>query len=174
MRGEIKVTIVDLAPIGCAALEDLLKQGQDAAMRGLRAARDMCLAEVKKQIHATKPYAPIDQRALLDNWEIGELANGYYFEAKAPHATFVEFGTKPHWAPLDKLEAWAERKLRGKFKNTKKRANAAKEMARKVQFKIAHHGTKGRFFFTRAAERFPEIATLALDDEMNRFAAKGG
>lgn len=61
----------------------------------------------------------------------------------SPYGAPVEFGSRPHWAPLAPLVLWAQRKLglNGLF------AIAA---ARNIRYKIAHHGTKGYFMFKRA------------------------
>lgn len=175
MRGDVKVTVEQLSPMGFASLQELVKRSQEAARRALLAAAETCRTEVIKAIHATKPYAPIDQGWLNDpnrGWEVGEKADRAFLESRAPHAAFIEFGTKPHWAPLAPLKAWAERKLRAKFR-PKDRAAAADRLAYAVQRKIAERGTEGRFFFRRASERFPEIVSLALEDEMNRLATRG-
>lgn len=175
MLGEVKVSLDQLSPIGFAALQDLVKRTEDAGRDAMRAAAQACLSEVIKQIRATKPYAPIDQGWMNDparGWLLEDTKDGAAFESLAPHAVFVEFGTKPHWAPLPPLKAWAERKLRAKFK-PKDRAAAAEQLARAVQRKIAARGTEGRYFFARASERFPEIVSNALEDAMTRAAARG-
>lgn len=175
MRSEIKVTPEQLGTAGANAADAFLARLREAAYRATRAAARASVTEVIKEIHATKPYAPIDQGWMNDperGWNIEDLAKGSALESTAPHAPFIEFGTKPHWAPLPALEAWASRKLRAKF-SPKNRVDAAKAMARKVQFKIARYGTEGRFFFTRASQRFPAVMSAALEAEL-ALLAKGG
>jgi len=50
----------------------------------------------------------------------------------------VEFGTRPHWVPIEPLKLWARRKL------------GDESIAYAVQRKIARVGTKGAFMFKRS------------------------
>jgi len=56
------------------------------------------------------------------------------------YAAPVEDGTKPHWAPIEPLIDWVERKLN-------KRGDEAQEVAQAIRFKIAAHGTEGAHMF---------------------------
>jgi len=58
----------------------------------------------------------------------------------SPYGPAVEHGTKPHWAPLEPLVDWVKGKI-----------NAAdpEAVARRIRFKIAHHGTKGAGMFQK-------------------------
>lgn len=62
-----------------------------------------------------------------------------------PYAEAVELGTKPHMPPIAPLEQW----VRTKIGLSGKRATA---MARGIQWKIFHHGTKGAFMFREALQ----------------------
>lgn len=61
----------------------------------------------------------------------GSVVWGY----NAPHAKPVEFGTAPHWAPIDPLKDWARRVL------------GDESVAYAVQKKIANEGTDPSPFF---------------------------
>lgn len=56
----------------------------------------------------------------------------------SPYGAPVEFGTRPHWAPIEPLKLWAKRKLDDE------------SLAYAVQRKIARVGTKGSFMFKMA------------------------
>jgi hypothetical protein len=56
------------------------------------------------------------------------------------YAAPVELGSKPHWAPIEPLVDWVERKLG-------KSGKEAEGIARAIQYKIAHEGTEGAFMF---------------------------
>jgi hypothetical protein len=69
-----------------------------------------------------------------------EIAGGAvigWVESSSPHAPHVEFGTKPHWAPVQPLIDWALARLPGV--STEKEARSA---AFAVRHKIAKSGTK--------------------------------
>lgn len=95
------------------------------------------------------------------------LATGVAVEFGSPleYGQYVEFGTKPHWAPIEEIARWVEAKLQPhvisvgvKFENgralptragTKKlsgdpRQKAIMKLAYAIQAKIAKHGTKGQ------------------------------
>lgn len=60
-----------------------------------------------------------------------------WVESSSPHAPHVEYGTKPHWAPVQPLIDWALARLPDV--NTEKEARSA---AFAVRHKIAKSGTK--------------------------------
>jgi hypothetical protein len=59
------------------------------------------------------------------------------------YAAAVESGSKPHMPPIAPLEAWVRQKLGLKDEE-------AEGVARKIAWKIKHHGTKGAFMFRDA------------------------
>lgn len=58
-------------------------------------------------------------------------------ETSSPHASFVEFGTRPHFVPIQPLEDWALAKLPGVDSEEE-----ARSAAFAISRKIAKHGTK--------------------------------
>lgn len=62
------------------------------------------------------------------------------------YAAAVELGTKPHWAPIDPLTDWVKAKLGISD------PDEARQVARMIQFKIAHRGTEGAHMFERGFE----------------------
>ncbi len=58
--------------------------------------------------------APVDQGELKRSGVVERLSGGdVAIEFTAPHAAHMEFGTRPHVAPIAPLKAWAKRKGRG-------------------------------------------------------------
>lgn len=86
------------------------------------------------------------------------------------YAQAVEFGTKPHWPPLEPLIYWVKRKrLAGTYsiktqRRLGSRAIQVKQdvaLARAVQAKIARHGTRAQpFFWPAIQESLPDVVRL--------------
>ena len=94
----------------------------------------------------------------------GTRAVGRVF-VKAPadrYGLFVEFGTFPHWPPLNPLISW----VRVKFNMTDPNKIRARALA--VQEKISMVGTQGHFMFTRAIEENKERVVAILEEEIVR------
>ena len=80
----------------------------------------------------------------------------------AKHAPFVQFGTRPHWAPIAPLRAWARRKL----------GDASAGYA--VQKKIAREGTDPQDFLTGPGRKLSdEVPALLEDDIADRLNTNG-
>lgn len=74
----------------------------------------------------------------------------------------VEEGSKPHWAPLEPLVLWAQRKF-GFDEFT------AYDVATRVRYSIAHHGTEGKHFMRDGFEKtLPKIESAfdRMHDEL--------
>lgn len=56
------------------------------------------------------------------------------------YAAPVELGSKPHWAPIEPLLEWVQRKLG-------KSGEEAEGIAQAIQYKIAAHGTEAHHMF---------------------------
>lgn len=145
----------------------IVRQEQRAIVYACRAAAQEARTEVVRSIQALKP-APVDTGALVGSFRVTPTPDGADLQSIAPHAGFVEFGTKPHWAPLDPLVAWAGRKLREVMRKGQKRDDAAQALGRRVQVKIARYGTKGRHYFEMASHKFPEILQRRLAEAQAR------
>ena len=73
-------------------------------------------AEVQGLTHAIKSETPVDTGVLRSSI-VGTVRHGpgRYFTGQiaagrqAPHAIYVEEGTRPHWPPIRALEGWARR-----------------------------------------------------------------
>ena len=76
----------------------------------------------------------------------------------APHAAAIEFGTDPHFPPVEPLIGWAHRKLGLSIKEAKKAGNA-------IAWKIFHEGTDPQPFFRPAIDQ--------TKVEINKLLKKG-
>lgn len=90
-------------------------------MAGKRAVHMAALEGQKlavEEIGKTKPFKPVDTHELRRSYKVRLVNRGRKWmailENVAPHAPHMEFGTRPHWVPIEPLIRWAERKLRGK------------------------------------------------------------
>lgn len=143
-----------------AALRDTPAQLENAIKRGMYAAALRGVAVVQEEI--TKVDA-VNVGTLRQSVSASRKANGEsQLEVSAPHAKFVEFGTRPHFPPFAPIFEWAVRKLRLSEKD-------AKRVARAIQMKIAKDGTKPRRFMQRSMRR---IARDILPEEVTREVMK--
>lgn len=170
MPSEITVTPATLGPEVARLISELAERSRAACVQALRRAAYLCQAEAVRQIGEVKPYAPIDLGELRRSYVVQATPDGAVLENIAPHAVFLEFGTRPHWAPLAPLEAWAERKLRGSIRSKAARQSPAHTFALAVQRKIARRGTHARGFHAAASQKFPGIVEAELRAALAKVA----
>ena len=148
---------------------------------------------VAKAIRDTKPFKPVDtgQYAASTRTEISPTGGMVY--NNAPHAAIIEYGARPHWAPLEPLFAWAYRKFRVSLRDAHRsirmaprrngekltdagtyRAHEALRIAKLIQFKIAHHGVAPRHVFARATDDMKLSMARALKRLRRHPAFRGG
>lgn len=103
---------VTMTPVGFKELQRYLKKkSKEKAM------------EARKEVYASaldvQKQAKLNLKA-LKAWDTGNLANTILVDRvdggeaaeigpTAPYGPYVEFGTKPHFPPMDALEDWAKR-----------------------------------------------------------------
>jgi len=116
------------------------------------------------QINLNAPRGTTPHLSGSFGYELKPFENGIGVEFGSPleYASYVEFGTRPHWMPIAPLLAWVEQKIQphvlaigvnfnsGKAaptgRSTKqlkgdKKAQAIMAIAKAIQFKIARVGT---------------------------------
>jgi hypothetical protein len=81
-------------------------------------------------------------------------------ETAQPYAAAVEFGTRPHWAPIGPLKLWAKRML------------GDEEAAYRVRWAIARRGTRPQRFFARGVEAATGRVLAILRRAGQEFAAR--
>lgn len=99
----------------------------------------------------------------------GGLADGVLGVVGSPlaYAIPVELGTKPHMPPILPLMEWVQAKL-GKGSNM----NEIESIARRIAWKIKHHGTKGAFMFKGAFDAGQDEVKRQFMATMNRILAR--
>lgn len=94
---------------------------------------------------------------LVRSFRVIATPTGAIVDNTSPQAVWMEFGTRPHWAPFSALMTWATQKARDGGVN-------AHALARAAQLSIARRGTAPRHFWKRAlakaAERVPRLGVL--------------
>lgn len=128
-------------------LQALPGQWQEAVRVGLSAA-------ALHLLRAVKLASPVGVTSVLQtSWTVdpptadAEPTVVIYTRPAAVHGMFVEYGTRPHWAPLPPLELWVRKKLGVPQPQSW-------GVARAVRWRIAQHGVRPQGFVqaTLAAE----------------------
>lgn len=85
-----------------------------------------------------------------------------------PYAAAVEDGSRPHWAPLEPLIDWVQKKL------DISDLDEATQVARLIQFKIAAKGTKGQHMARHAMDTaWPTVQKNYRDAAQRAFERAG-
>lgn len=140
--------------------------------------------------------APVGGDGILrGSFGYGEIANdfGVQVQSGTPllYGQYVEFGTKPHWVPIDALERWVEAKLQphvlsvgvsfesGKAvpvkSGTRKlkgnaRQKAVQQLARAIQIKIAKRGTTGQKYMEKSLREMGLEFTVDFQNDVGVYS----
>jgi hypothetical protein len=123
------------------------------------------------EIDKAQPYPAVDRGQLRNSVRVRTTATGTIFAGvDAPHAPYIEDGTRPFWAPLQPLIDWVRRK--GLADNDRD----VESIARAVQHHIATHGIKPRHYMRKAFARFKADNVMAktVGGELRKLARKNG
>jgi len=147
-------------------IERLPETQRQAAIRGARSAAYRLEGMVKDSIASTTPYPPQDTGELTRSVKTTPIPRGALVAADAPHAPFMEFGTRPHFPPTAPLAEWAYRK--GLADSEEEAQGIAFSIARK----IATRGLAPRHFMARAIDEFKRLNILR-DEIIDELEAAG-
>lgn len=93
------------------------KMGPDmeaATIRGLQSAALRLEGMIPEAIQDSRPYPPIDNSVLMNSHYTTLTERGALVGVDAPHAPFMEYGTRPrtsnNWPPFGPLADWSYRK----------------------------------------------------------------
>ena len=86
---------------------------------------------------------------------------------QAGYAPAVEHGSRPHWPPIGPLVHWVERKLHVP-------PGESYGAARRIQFKIARHGTRGQEFARRSLAQAEPLLERVFREAADRIARLPG
>ena len=136
---------------------------------------------------------------LRGSFGYGEIANDSGVQVQSgtplPYGQYVEFGTKPHWVPIEALERWVEAKIQphvlsvgvnfesGKAvpvkAGTRKlkgnaREKAIQQLARAIQIKISKKGTTGQKYMEKSLREMGLDFTVDFRDEIGVYSVDTG
>jgi len=117
---------------------------REAGIRGLQSAAYRLEGMAVDALKSTRPYPPEDTGELVRSAKTTPTRTGAIVAFDAPHAPFMEYGTRPHFPPLAPLADWAIRKG---LADTEEEAD---EIALAIARKIAARGIAPRHFLARA------------------------
>lgn len=87
---------------------------------------------------------------------------------------YIEFGTAPHWPPLDAIEKWILVKPVDPYPDERGRKPTPRELARKIRWKISQEGTEGSEDLLKAVEeinaRYEQRIEDAIAADMDAMA----
>lgn len=136
-----------------------------AGLKALRSSAARGVEVVVKNISSPQGAhpAPVDTGAMRSSVRAFDVSNGAILAVEAPHAVYVERGTKPHTPPLGPILTWVVRKI------PTSSDSEAMGIALAIQRKIAEVGTEPRFFFRRSMR---EIRGKIVPQEMRAEFSK--
>ena len=148
-------------------IQTLPKHLEDAIIRGLRSASMRGVSVVVQEIGTANPATgtppAVDEGTLMRSVESFPLPRGGEIVADTPHASILEYGSRPHMPPLQPLVDWAKRKFGVDD-------DEAEEIAEAVRWKIFHVGTKPRFYMKRAVQILQKRIVLSeIERELKKL-----
>lgn len=122
-------------------IRDLGPHMESAIIRGLRSAAYRLEGLIVEEIDVAGAVATSELKASVST----ELtARGAITGADAPHAPFVNFGTRPHMPPLQPIVDWVM------IKGFAADEDEAEDIAEGIRWTIARFGTEPRHFLEKA------------------------
>lgn len=95
-----------------AELREAGRRLGSAAVNAMRGAAMMSLGHIQESINETAPYVPVDTGQYRQAWQVEHVLGGADLFNPTIQASIIEYGSRPHTAPIGPLLDWAERKLR--------------------------------------------------------------
>lgn len=143
-------------------LKALPQEITDAAIRGCKSAAMRGVGFVVEEIQTASPRPAVNTAGMLQSVRETSLANGARLAVDAPHAAFIEFGTRPFFAPIGPLFEWAKRRFSVDDE-------AAMAIAYAVRHAISKNGIRPRWFFKKAMKRVYDILGEEIERELNKL-----
>lgn len=145
---------------------------------GNYAAEDFIQRAVVFVHRAAKRYAPVDTGYLRGHinylMSLRGIASSAEVGTEVEYAPHVEFGTKPHFPPVQALEGWVRRHKLGAAIAGRKTSNAKLDQraAFLVARAISKHGTKAHPFMQPAVDDLEADMGKRLVESFNRAKAR--
>ena len=113
--------------------------------------------------------SPVDTGHYAKSWGFKVKQNKGVLYNEAPHAAIIEYGARPHWAPIKPLLEWSKRKL-GDPSQPPNYSDRVWAMAKAVQKKIAEKGQDPKHILEN---EWPEILENIYEDILQQLRDKG-
>lgn len=137
-------TVFTPATFARVGISSLTKRTREAIDRGLFKAVQASKVIAIQAIRNTKPHAPIDTGELVSSYVVKRRMGGWLLVNEAPHAGFMEHGTKPHTPPFGPIFRWAKRKSRG----------TARQSQSKQRLRTRRQGVSKRATLSKPGQQF--------------------
>lgn len=147
-----------------AILSALPEQFTDAAVRGLRSAGARLVGYTVEEITSASPHPAVATGELAGSVRSFPLDDGAIVRVTAPHAPFMEEGTRPHYPPIQPLRDWVV------TKGFAQDEASVERIARAVALKIARDGIAPRHFFAKAVKRIEPDIPVEIAREFSRIS----
>lgn len=131
-----------------------------AVIRGMQSSASRLVELVVHEIDHSSPHPAVDRGELRNSVEAVYTEKGARVVIKAPHAHWIEDGTRPHWPPFQPIFEWVVRKQLATNEET------PEMIAQRVRAAIAKRGIEPRHFLAKAFARF--VAGKYLGREVGR------
>jgi hypothetical protein len=141
-------------------IREIGSEVEASIIKGLQSSAFRMAGLVAESIESAKPRAAVNTGELKRSIRTEMTAKGAIVSVDAPHAAWVEYGTRPHRPPLQPMEDWVKQK--GIASDPKE----IKQIARAIAESIAINGTKPRFYMKRAVGKLYRLKVL--DQEIGR------
>ncbi|HHH29032.1 MAG TPA: HK97 gp10 family phage protein [Polyangiaceae bacterium] len=157
-----RVTVEEFARI----LDELPDEFTAAATRGLRSAAQVLEGFAVDEIRSAEPHPAVATGELARSVVTTRVDDGAIVRVEAPHAPFMEEGTRPHFPPLQPLEDWV--RLKGFARDDA----SVRRIAYAIALKISRDGIAPRHFFQKAVRRMNDqhIVPREIARELDRIA----
>jgi hypothetical protein len=141
-------------------IKTLGPDAKKAIIRGLQSTALQTEKIIVNNIENAKPYPAVNTGELKNSVNTKMFPIGAIVSINAPHASFMEHGTRPHFPPLGPMMNWVRQK--GIVSGEKE----IKKVAFLISKSISIHGIKPRFFVKKSIQSL--YKRKILDKEINR------
>lgn len=151
---------------------DIRKLGEawDKASGQMRGAMERGLfSGVLRGQHHLMENSPVDTGLYQASWAVNPKSNTHIeLGNSAPHAPIIEYGARPHNAPLGPLLAWAKRVLKSSSQPPYY-DEQVQRLARGVQKKIRERGQEPKHVLTDAIPDLIKMVEEEIAKELERI-----
>lgn len=138
------------------------EHAEAAVIRGLKSTAARGVGIMVEEIQKANA---VNTGGLVQSVAYESALDGADVAVNAPHAAFLEYGTRPHFPPVAPVFEWVMRKLRPVAEDGKSAEEVGMGIARAICLKISRDGTAPRWYARSAAKR---IYFDVLPDEISR------